>query len=632
MLYRQTVFSTALGIGLAAALLPPALSAESTAVAELLPENTPIALMLKTDLATWDNLTQYELFTRITEFSGQPLTPGALPFLPYGVDYLTDIDPWIGDGVAIALLPIPGAASITPQERGYLVAAVSDPTAVPDFIDTLAAVRQAEPENTSYKGIPIYHWPTEEVRFDDYDYNYDYDYDYSDDGFEVLEPSDGVELPDPILLPPALFQSLPFTPSVFSSQPEPDLDITIDPDPDFYGYTIQGLAVATFDDHLIVAFEFETVKRWIEYQLRRGPVLAESDAFLTFQAEADNKGALGLVYGNAGEIAKFTVNSPVEDLLPINIPEPTLRERAQVAALLRNVTFEALLYPQSAGLHVEARLYDGNFLLPFARGTVDRDDETILSTLPAATYLLGSGYDLANLWQDVSSALSLNELSRNLLETARTLISFTIGLDLDREILGWMDGEYTLFFFPSRSGLFNSFIPDVGVEAGVLLQTSNRSAADEALAAFDSFVGPDIAVSRQLSGTPVSSWEIDLHSTGTLQSVLSHAWVADDTLAITTGLGAMDRLVNPVAFESLTDHSTFRNATAPFPHPNYGYFYVNAAPTLAALYNLFELDPTDPFIQELKGGLGTVRSVSLTTSSTAEYLQLDALLGLAQTQ
>ncbi|MEO1593394.1 MAG: DUF3352 domain-containing protein, partial [Cyanobacteria bacterium J06632_22] len=232
--------------------------------------------------------------------------------------------------------------------------------------------------------------------------------------------------------------------------------------------------------------------------------------------------------------------------------------------------------------------------------------------------------------QSVSEALAFSDISRSLLETARAFVGFTTGLVLDSEIFGWMDGEYTLFFLPSRSGLLNSLIPDLGVEAGVLLQTSNRPAADTAITAFDSLFGTSIVIPRELSGTTVSSWELDWNGSGTPQSVLSHTWLTDDTLAITTGTGAMDRLVNPFAFESLTEHSTFRNATDPFPWPNYGYFYVNAAPTLATLYSLLDLNPSDPFVQEVKSGLGTLRSLSMTSSSTADALQLDALLGLAR--
>ncbi len=635
MLYRQTVLSTAVGLGFLAVCPSSSLAQAATPVAELLPENTPVALMVETDQATWDQLLQYELFDRITEFTGQPLSPGGLPFLPYGVDYQTDVAPWVGDGAAIALLPIPSAATISPQDRGYLVVSITDAEAIPDFIDVLAEARQATPEETSYKGVPIYFWPTEVVTFDEFGWPIEEPAEIEDNNSEPdvndgsLSPlANGLTEPFSDLTRWLLPQRFGFRPA-----PSPDIDIDDTDSSDTYSYTIPGLAMALFDDHLVVSLEPDTLRYWIEYQQRRGPVLTENEDFLAVQADAEEKGAFGLVYGSIGELAKFTVTPPSSAVFPLplpDIPEPTLRERTQAAALFRNVTFEILAYPRREGLHLEARLNDGNFLIPLPRGTVDNDGETILSELPASTYMLGSGYDLAGLWDDVSDALSLAEISRSLLETARAFVSFATGLDLDTEILGWMDGEYTLFFFPSRSGLFNSFLPGVGVEAGVLLQTSDRPLAETALTAFDTLVGPSIATPQQLSGTDVVSWEFDLSGSGTPQSILSHTWLTDDTLAITTGTGAMDRLVNPFAFESLTEHSTFLNATEPFPDPNYGYFYVNAAPTLATIYSLFDLDPTDPFIQEIKSGLGTVRSVSITTSSTADAVQLDALLGLAQ--
>ncbi|MEO0539410.1 MAG: DUF3352 domain-containing protein [Cyanobacteria bacterium P01_A01_bin.105] len=632
MRYRHTVLSTACStaiglVGWLSGLAGPTLAAPTLAatdvrvapaapvspaapiaVADRLPDNTPVALMLETEQATWDQLLQYELFQRIADFTGQPLTPGALPFLPYGVDYSRDIAPWLGDGIAIALLPISNAANITPAERGYLVASVADPVHLPALIEVIATARQADPEESAYKGVPIYTWPTEVISFEE-------DEQWFDEGFN------GGDAIEESAIEPAVPQ-----PWISRFLPQPAPDIILEPDANA-DYTIQGLAIAILDDHLVATLEPDTLKYWIEYHQRRGPVLTQNDQFLALQAEADDKGALGLVYGNAGELAKFTVDSPFDPVLPL--PEPTLREQAQVATLLRNITFEALAYPQSAGLQLEARLNDGNFLVPLPRGTVDPDTESILSLLPASTYLLGSGYDLAGLWNTIAEALSLSEISQSLLDTARTFLLFTTGLDLDDKVFGWMDSEYSVFLFPSRSGLLNSFIPNLGMEAGVLLQTRDRTTADTALNALDQLMGPEIVRSRQISDTSVRSWELDLSGRGTVDSVLSHTWLTDDTLAITTGTGAMDRLVNPFAFEALTDHSTFRNATDSFPQPNYGYVYVNAAPTLAMLYNALELDPTDPFIQEIKSGLGTLRSLSITTSSTADAIQLDALLGLA---
>ncbi|NEQ55783.1 MAG: DUF3352 domain-containing protein, partial [Leptolyngbya sp. SIO3F4] len=295
------------------------------------------------------------------------------------------------------------------------------------------------------------------------------------------------------------------------------------------------------------------------------------------------------------------------------------------------LTFDVLVFPEEKGLHLEAHLYTEGALpdLPPSPNA----DQSIFGLIPAATYMLGSGYDISGFWNDVSSAFSLSEVTGGLLETARSLVSLTTGLDLDTDILSWMDGEYSLFLFPSRSGLVNSVFPGAGLEAGVILETSNRPAAEIALEALDDVVGDEVAVAETLADYPVVNWNYDVNTDGVMDSVLTHTWITDDTLVFTSGSGAMERLVVPAGFNPLSDHGTFRSATESFPNPNNGYFYVNAGATLSFFYNLFGFNQaTDPWAMDMKSYFGTVRSLSVTTSSSAQEFQVDALLGLAASE
>ncbi|MEM8810659.1 MAG: DUF3352 domain-containing protein, partial [Cyanobacteria bacterium P01_G01_bin.38] len=94
----------------------------------------------------------------------------------------------------------------------------------------------------------------------------------------------------------------------------------------------------------------------------------------------------------------------------------------------------------------------------------------------------------------------------------------------------------------------------------------------------------------------------------------------------------MGNLLNPTGFEPLTEHTTFIDATASLPQPNDGYFYANAGSTLSLIYGLLPFEPGDPFAQTVKSFLGTFHSLSMTSSSTSEYIQFDVLLGLAQAE
>ena len=591
------------------------------AITNILPANTPAAIIVNTREDAWLALKQYALFSQLSETFGVDPSPQALPLLPLGIDYETDVQPWLGDRVAIALLPVPSIRTIAPVERLVTILPVDDAAAFVDFIPTLAKLRAALPEQHSYRTYPIWLWPSEFIP---------YDYSWDDESWNEFP-----ETPEPEELPasPSSLSS-PNSPSPFSSyRPDPEPPYIYIPDGTYSadGFTIPGYAVAHLGNYIVAADNIDSLRQWIEYQTQGGPTLTSNPNFVKTQSHPQAQNSLATIYGNVGQLLSFEFSNPFQDFGLPPIPQPSLSDRAAMSNLFSNVTFDALLYPESQGMHLEAHLYTEGALpdLPPSPNA----DHSILGLIPAATYFMGSGYDISGFWDDVSSAFSLNEVTGGLLETARSIVALATGLDLDTEILSWMDGEYSIFLFPSRSGLLNLFLPGFGLEVGVLLETSNRQAAEVALEALDGLVGDEVASSGAIADHSVTNWQYDINGDGQRHSVLAHTWVTEDTLAFTSGNGAMERLVVPAGFHPLSEHSTFRNATDSFPEPNNGYMYINASSTLSFFYNVFGFNQTnDPWAVNVRSYFGTLRSLSLSTSSSAQQFQLDALLGLAASE
>lgn len=609
-------------------------------ITHILPAKTPAAVIVNTREDTWLALKQYALFAQLSDAFGIEPSPQSLPLLPLGMDYTEDIQPWIGEGVAFALLPIPSIRTINPLEHAVTIIPIRDAAAFVDFIPTLAETRGELPKQLSYRTFPIWHWPEEFVP---------YDFSWDDAPEEDIELKDFPEVPPPnrltkqsakAILSPSPYLSTPVSISPSSAalpnayrQPEPPYIYIPDPDssssPD--GYTIPGYALAHLGNYIVMAETVDSLRQWIEYQTRGGPKLSSNPNFEKTQGHPEAQNSLATVYGNVGELLNFEFSNPYQSFGLPPIPQPSLSERATMSQLFSRVTFDALVYPAEKGMRLESHLYTEGVLpnLPPSPNA----DRSILGLIPAATYFMGSGYDISGFWNDVSTAFSLNEVTSGLIETARAIVSLTTGLDLDTDIFSWMDGEYSVFLFPSQSGLLNSFFPGLGLEAGVLLETSNRPRAETALTALDELIGEDIVVSTSIADYPVSSWQYDVNTDGRMDSVLTHTWITDDTLAFTSGNGAMERLVVPAGFHPLSGHSTFQNATASFPDPNNGYFYVNMSSTLSFFYNLFDFNQaTDPWSVDIRSYFGTVRSLSLTTSSSTQQFQIDALLGLAASE
>ncbi|MGB3298531.1 MAG: DUF3352 domain-containing protein [Phormidesmis sp.] len=635
-------------------------------IAKLLPASTPLAIFISAQSQEWQALEQFELFAKIADLTGgfaNVGSPAGIFFAPPGADYAADIEPWIGEKIAIATLPdtTPGSIAVTDvAAETYVVVPIANEAAIAPFIEKLEASRPEAPEKSTYLGAELWVWPERTESYDDKD---------GSDNWQHLPevPHERIERPSKAQAKAQAKASVkPEAQAIAhlkatSSEGSMPLPGDFEPERDYDTYTVPGYAIAKIDGYLIFSTEPSTIKTLLDYGQFNTPRLVNSELFLRSQY-GQTEGAVARVYGNLSEVTKYNLDGSVLPGVPgmprlpgglgglgfPSVPTPpsplgtSQATRALAAKALAGTTMDILLYPQSEGLRLQGRVY-GNDLIRSQATPEFPYANSVLAFVPAPAYSLGSGRDIAGLWQQIAANLSINEFTSSFLEQARSVVSLATGLDLDTELLGWMDREFVLFFFPSSEGAINSFAPGTGVEIGIAIQTSDRPTAQTTLDTIDSLVGSFITTtSTTINNTSAVSWQApsfnsgfssDPAKSGTTISYLSHSWIAEDTVIITSGAGAMAHLLNVPDFKPVTEHSTFLNATRPLASPNNGYSYLNAGSTLSLVYALaskwLQIPPDDPFFQQAKSYLGTVRSVGSTTSSTNEYWQLDSLMNLA---
>jgi Protein of unknown function (DUF3352) len=637
VLHRWSFPSACLAAAFALTPYAPAV-AQSRSIADLPPENSPFVLIVDTQAQTWQDMKRFELFAKLEANSQQTFHPGSLLFSPMHLDYAADVQPWIGDEAALVLLPMARARDVNPSERTLLVASVANAEAFAPMLDVLAETKQVEPQEMSYKGVPIWVWEAQEELLE-----------------PMTEPCDDLSLCEPWFDPYA--ETLPNNNHLFD-QPfwyldtarqnlsprayESEFEIILKSGSNQSETYISepGLVIARLNDHVVLAENLETLKLWIEHQQSDGPRLSDNSTFVAAQNDmSDQAKAVAQMYGDVGELSHYSFDLPLAGLpFLATLPDENLLEQAAALRALEDIRFQGVLYPQSEGLRLTTKLY-GNALTQGALAPTSAPTGSILTHLPANTYFLFSGQNLGGLWQTLANTFSLDEIATNWLENARSMLGTETEADLNIDALAWMDGEYSLFFIPSQAGLINTWLPGAGIEIGFVVQTRDRNAADTTLNALDTWIGTSLIENNQLHNHPVVNWRYDPDADSTTThdqtQLLTRTWLTDDTLAITTGTGAMTRLLNPVGFAPLTQHSTFTKATDSLPRPNYGYGYVNMAPTLAMLYQAMGWNYTasggyeDPYMTEIKGLLGSFYSLSFTTSSLEGVWQADVLVGLA---
>ena len=638
---------------------PSGKSLAARQIADLMPAETAMVLFFSADEADWERLQQFELFAKLAGLMGD----GADGFLGGGFAQQGAIDVngpplgasgedrWLGSQVAVAVLPdtSPRSIAVTDIEKEMvIVAPVADATALVGYKEALETAREEAPEKSSYLDAELWVWPAQEVSFGDYGDSSDLP-EVPHEDFPLKESSERESK--------KVGQDIgPLSKAVNSERPAglpaPE---DFEPVPDYSSYTVKGSAIAFIDGYVIYADEPATLKKLLNYRQYNYDRLSDNPLFNRSEY-AQEEGAIARVYADLAEVSKANIDGsalpagapPIPGLpdipgLPSRFPgfpaapSPIMRQetQAQLAIAMKGITVEGVIYPQAEGIRVQGRIYGNNLLRSNPTPDLDYADSA-LEFVPAATYSLSSGRDVAGIWRQVARNLSLNETTRGYLQQARDFVQTATGLDLDAELLGWMDREFVLFFFPSSKGALNSFSPGLGVEIGVAIQTSDRPTAQNTLDTIDGLLS-FFAQPTTINGTPVMSWQAPSFGPNPeappTVSYLSHGWISEDTLVITSGTGAMSQLLNPVGFAPVSEHPTFLNATDTLAKPNNGYGYFNAGSSLSLIYGLvtqwLEIPADDPFFQTVKSYLGTVRGAGSTTSSTADYWQLDSLLNLA---
>lgn len=143
----------------------------------------------------------------------------------------------------------------------------------------------------------------------------------------------------------------------------------------------------------------------------------------------------------------------------------------------------------------------------------------------------------------------------------------TINLDLDKDIIGWMDGEFAMGAVESNQGL----LAKVGFGGALVLGTSDRPTAEATLTKLDGIAKQQslIVSTRNIDGKNVTEWQIPQQGT-----LIAHGWLDQNTLFLAIG-GPVAEALTQHKGQSIDNTENFKAVTGSLPKPNGGYFYIN---------------------------------------------------------
>ena len=602
-------------------LVPPSALAKtvSNSAANLLPSDTTGVLLINTEEKTWEELSRFGLFPADFSF------PGSFYPIPVGLNFSTDIQPWLGSQVAIAFLPLKSS-----PDRSLTIASVKDPTPIPKFLERLKAARKEVAIEHNYKGITILEWqpkpivvpcertsekkPCSEARV------------RRPLALRDISQSFSAAKPDPLTVPLPHLPALEKNAGVESPFMPP------------------GLAIAILPGHVVTAFTLEPIQQLIDAQglgkLADNPLFQRTIRQPQLERSPSGQPAQPLItgYGDYTQIltAATTFNQAQINSLPPGFPIPPKLDLEKLDVLGRYYdVMDGYVWAQPDGLHMKVNVHFKQ-AVPQSLLNPMTTRNHILNRLPEVSYVTSNGQNLALSWQALTTGLELNPSTKKGLDQFRQLSQSLVGFD-DRDIFPWMNGEIATFMYPTRQGFLPATLPNLDLGFGLMIQTRDRAAAEAALSKIDRVaqtrIDKNLVNTRTVQGQPVTTWDVPIG--GKTQSLLSHGWVAKDTVLILGGGGAMTEF-SPKPRRSLPQSANFKAAIAPLSNANLGYFYVNSGAVMSlvnrSVVPLFGGGKDLPGLNEVKESLGSIRSFSGTSSVTSEKVQSEAFLALATTR
>ncbi len=234
--------------------------------------------------------------------------------------------------------------------------------------------------------------------------------------------------------------------------------------------------------------------------------------------------------------------------------------------------------------------------------------------LPANTLLTISGGNLAQLWFDYSRAAESNPITPISPPNLSSGIQTTLGLNLEKDLLPWMDGEFALALIPASEDLLalpeNQGVPTLGAGVVLMVLSSDRARTEKSLQQLDQVIETRyqfIVEKTQLNGQPVVNWTSPLSGISA-----THGWLEGNIAFLTLGAPIADGLI-PQPKASLIQTPLFQQTLPSKPSPNNGQFFIDIESIINQSNLNFAQLPPEP-----KMWLEAIRAIGLTVAINDE--------------
>jgi hypothetical protein len=368
-------------------------------------------------------------------------------------------------------------------------------------------------------------------------------------------------------------------------------------------------SVALLNDQLVMAPLRKPVELAID-TFKGSPSLATQKSTSKFFAESagvPNPIATIYIADYPAAMQQLKANLPDD----FQLPSTVLSQFKQVKSLVAGMGAD------SAGLRIKTIAQ----LDPKFAQQKPQFASKLLPRFPGETIALVGGKGLDRIWsQATAEAKDSPEVDRGIQQVRSSFKR--LDLDADRDVFGWMNGEFAIGAIGSEQGILSQ----LGMGAAMIFETSDRPAAEATLKKLDAIAksNPTVSVAtRQVQGKEVTEWTIPQQGT-----LFGHGWLNENSVFVAFG-GPLVDIITTAPPKPLSSSPSFQAIATSLPQANQGYFYIDMEKAMSwANRYLLAIQPNlvSPPVADL---LNSLRGVSVATTSTEPTTaQLEMLFAL----
>lgn len=361
------------------------------------------------------------------------------------------------------------------------------------------------------------------------------------------------------------------------------------------------------NSYLVFSPEKPVVEKAID-TFKGQPSFATKDGASAVLAKGvDVKNALAQIYipDYAGMIQQLAATSSQ----PTTLTPQTLKQLQQVKSMVAAVGVD------DAGVRLKAI---ANLDPQLNKFQYQNSPAKIVGQFPSDTFALVSGQGISQTWKTIVEQSNEYPEFKQTLEQARSQLKIA-NFDLDKDIFGWMDGEFALGTIPSNQGILAS----VGFGGAMVFDTSDRQTAQATFTKLDNLAKTQRinVATRKVGGKDITEWQIPQQG-----ALFAHGWLDQDTVFLAVGGPIGEALANKN--QPLDNSESFKAITSSLQKPNGGYFYLDMDKTMT-IVNRFATQYQQPIPPEASAVLGSIRGLGITaTSPNKSSSQVEMLLAL----